>query len=483
MNKTRIHLFPDTNLFFQCKDIGELPWSELGDFDQVELIVTRPIQKEIDKSKGEMTTRLGKRARKAHGLLRDVISNQLNPIVLRERNPKILLSLQVGLKPNAALATTLDYDEADDTLVGITSGFATNNLELDVGVLTHDGGVMASAVTAGVAHYAIPETWLAPPEETKADKELRAAQAEIVRLRTAEPKFEVACVDGSGQPIDRIVFDNPHVEALVPSEIEALMRQAREKFPERKNFIPPKAVPPVSSSKGISLESLKGLHMPPTDQQIEAYHDAYKKWEVALEEALGRIHKRLVAETSKLVASFRARNVGTRPAENALVEMKAHGSFYIWRPKRDVDDDTAERKGLPSPPAAPTRPNYVHMLGRHMRSFGLWDNLDSAIPSALPFIPKQHDAEGFYYRAGSSGSDLSLSCDLWRHGQGNEDFDVSIEPHGPREALGAIEFRIHASNLTDAVSLKIPIEIRSLTPSAFDYAEKMVGQLIEEDND
>ncbi|MER9338759.1 hypothetical protein NKJ06_33360 [Mesorhizobium sp. M0293] len=142
MNKARIHLFPDTNLFFQCKDIGGLPWSDLGDFDEVELIVSRPIQKEIDRRKGETTTRLGKRARKAHGLLRDVISNKLNPIVLREKNPKILLFLQVDLKPNAALATKLDYEEADDTLVGITSGFATNNSELDVGVLTHDGGVM-----------------------------------------------------------------------------------------------------------------------------------------------------------------------------------------------------------------------------------------------------------------------------------------------------------------------------------------------------
>ncbi|MER9338758.1 hypothetical protein NKJ06_33355 [Mesorhizobium sp. M0293] len=334
-----------------------------------------------------------------------------------------------------------------------------------------------------MAHYAIPETWLAPPEETKADKELKAAQAEIIRLRTAEPKFEVTCVDGGGQPIDRIVLDNPHVEALVPSEIETLMLQAREKFPERTNFSPPKTVLPVSSGKGISLESLKGLYMPPTDQQIEAYHEAYKKWEVELEEALGRIHKRLVAETSKLTASFRARNVGTRPAENALVEMIAHGSFYIWRPKRDDDNDGPKRKGLPPPPAAPTRPNYAHMLGRHMRGFGLWDNLHPAVPSALSFMPKEHDAEGFYYKTGSSGSGLSLSCDLWRHGQGSEGFDAFIEPHSLKEASGAVELRIHASNLTDTVSLKIPVEIRSTALSAFDYAAKEIDQLSQKPED
>ena len=61
-------LFPDTNLFLQGKDLREIDWVSLGDFDVIDLVVTRPIQSEIDKLKGKGSGRVSGRARAASSL-------------------------------------------------------------------------------------------------------------------------------------------------------------------------------------------------------------------------------------------------------------------------------------------------------------------------------------------------------------------------------------------------------------------------------
>ena len=51
MNEKILYLFPDTNLFVQCKPLQELNWSEWSDFTEVHLIVCRPVTREIDNQK------------------------------------------------------------------------------------------------------------------------------------------------------------------------------------------------------------------------------------------------------------------------------------------------------------------------------------------------------------------------------------------------------------------------------------------------
>lgn len=40
-----LYLFPDTNLFIQCRPLEELDWTQWSAFDQVHLIVSRPVQR------------------------------------------------------------------------------------------------------------------------------------------------------------------------------------------------------------------------------------------------------------------------------------------------------------------------------------------------------------------------------------------------------------------------------------------------------
>jgi hypothetical protein len=66
-------IFPDTNAFVQCRPLEQVDWSVWKDFDEVHLIVSRPVQSEIDNQKSKGSDRLGRRGRVASSLFREVI--------------------------------------------------------------------------------------------------------------------------------------------------------------------------------------------------------------------------------------------------------------------------------------------------------------------------------------------------------------------------------------------------------------------------
>jgi hypothetical protein len=49
------YLFPDTNVFVQCRPLEELDWSSWRELDEVHLVVSRPIESEIDAHKNRGT--------------------------------------------------------------------------------------------------------------------------------------------------------------------------------------------------------------------------------------------------------------------------------------------------------------------------------------------------------------------------------------------------------------------------------------------
>lgn len=72
-----LYLFPDTNVFIQCRPLEDLDWSEWTDFDEVHLLVCRTVQREIDHQKNRGNDRVGRRARKVSSLFRDIVQGVL----------------------------------------------------------------------------------------------------------------------------------------------------------------------------------------------------------------------------------------------------------------------------------------------------------------------------------------------------------------------------------------------------------------------
>ena len=176
---TRIlYLFPDTNLFIQCRPLHELRWKTWTEFDEVHVIVSRPVQSEIDQQRIEGNDRVGKRARAASSLLRENHRGDRREARARHGSDREGISA-ADLKPYGGFCSyRLDYGEPDDRLVGIAHAFLQQNPGVEARILTHDAGPLASAKMVGVPFEAVTSGF-GHLKTTEAEKYLENSNARL----------------------------------------------------------------------------------------------------------------------------------------------------------------------------------------------------------------------------------------------------------------------------------------------------------------
>jgi PIN domain len=491
-----LYLFSDTNAFVQCRPLEQVDWSGWKEFDEVHLIVSRPVQVEIDNQKNKGSDRLGNRARTTSRMFRELIVADSDHKVIREVGPCVKLFIRQDLKPSPELADRLSYEERDDQLVGITHAFAQRNPGADVRVLTHDTGPMASARMIGVAFVAIPDDWLLPPETNEAEKKIAVLQAELTRLKKAAPAFRITCVDVEGNAIDKIEIEAARYAPLNNDHVTELMERLKQRFPIATDF--GAREPAERDAKGFARAffQTKEIFAPATDDEIASYKDeAYPKWFESCERTLRGLHQFLEVEDGVPTFRFAVTNDGARPAKDALITIEAKGDFAIMAPKRNDDAKEVESKpiALPSPPAPPQ--------GKwRLKPFA--DMLQSAIPGAMGVrarlvtpdfagaisglrdFDRRRDPNGLYWkphRPTEPVSTLNLECEQWRHGVEPELFDGQIYFGTERDFIaGALECRIHAENLTDIALIRVPVRIQIRQADAYETAKALVQRLVDD---
>ena len=200
----------------------------------------------------------------------------------------------------------------------------------------------------------------------------------------------------------------------------------------------------------------------------------------------------------------------TRPATDALITFEARGNFQIRPPSSDDQDEERDGNGddgddvqsmvLPRPPVAPYgewKQTIGGKPGVALRAFEelarsiqihphLTRDTDHFLNLPMLHAPQRltpsHDPNAFYYkpdRPSLPQSLFCLSCDQWRHDDGEEPFHCEIHvPTNQENAEGAVVCRIQAANLSRPVSELIPIRIGITHASAFESAQKMVEALL-----
>ncbi|MGB7100292.1 MAG: PIN domain-containing protein [Xanthobacteraceae bacterium] len=246
-----VYLFPDTNLFVQCSPLEQLDWKLLGVFDEIRLLVSRPIQSEIDNQKNKGRDRLGDKARMTSKLFREIILDPDGQKVIEREKPLVTLSIRHEIRPSDEIVDRLDYRERDDQLIGIAYAFRGANPGADVRVLTNDTGPMASARMLGMEYIAVPNEWLLAPESTAAERRITALETQVARLRDAEPAFSIYFVDATGAPIERLEAEIVRYDPLGEGDVSELMSRIRSKFPLASHFGP--AEPSSRSVSGLGF--------------------------------------------------------------------------------------------------------------------------------------------------------------------------------------------------------------------------------------
>jgi hypothetical protein len=363
-----ILLVADTNLFFECKSLDQLPWSELG-CDPVVILLTKPVLDEIDKHK-KANGRTRARALEIFGQVRGMLTSAAQEVEIRSSSPKVVLRRMTNVKPDPAFKDDLDYTKTDERLVGIVSALNAQASASNVKLFTDDTGPATTADGLGVPYLMINENWRRPPSETTEDKKIKELEKDLATYRAQEPKISIGACDMADES-NVVEIRQKVATPLTDIEIERILDKLRLKHPLVTDFTPP----PSSITTAPSGEITTTEYSSPSEDAISQYCDvAYPQWIDECRKILEKLHEGRSEIAPPVVLRWPMANIGTRPASQVRIEFEAKGPLKLLRVHAHKEDesDTVVIDGSVKPsavaltkfPSAPKPPLFQKQVTR-----------------------------------------------------------------------------------------------------------------------
>lgn len=188
---------------------------------------------------------------------------------------------------------------------------------------------------------------------------------------------------------------------------------------------------------------------------------------------------------------MKTQNVGSRPADDALVVLNVQGDVFLRPPKRNEEDEEMENdyqeslKLSPAPSAPQGRwermdPWSVSSSIARLASNVNWQN-DGLLRPIFRNAPLQRDPNALYFKEGERGrlnKHIEYECAQWRHAQPAEEFQMDVVcPFKPGIYSALVSAEVHAANLTHPKVVQLPIKILVEESSCLEIAQEMVAAL------
>ena len=424
-------LFADTNLFLHYKSLDQIDWSKLGNFYHIEVVVCPPVQREIDELKGGRERRRSERARKAASIFLEIAEH--GPQQQRTASPRVMLDLYVTSQPKQDLADWLDYSQNDDRIIGHLAQFREDNPSADAHLLTRDSGPILKARTLGIPYIRIPDDWLLPSEPDDRDREIQQLKRELQEFQAQEPEFGFSCSQSPSAQPGHIEVTYGAYQSLTSIERDQLIGRLQERHRRR-----------VTNRKWISAD------------RVSQYEDRdYPAWISECQGWMDHVHEIVQMEhCPELTVSIQ--NIGSRPARNALIEMRASDTIGLTASVAELREcGLIPVMARPKPPDQP-QPGWGHLLGNQTA-------LSRMLLPHLNVAQDFRDQEDFEY-----ASDVKLeiepsvvfSCALWRHSLESREFTIRLVPEEFSNPIrGEITCTVHAENLTKPATFKLIVTL------------------------
>jgi hypothetical protein len=440
------YLLVDTNLFLQCRNLPELPWSELADGqDLVVLMVPRAVQRELDQLKQDGNSRRASRARKASSLLRRIVLSDEARLELRSSGPKV----EISFPPPTTLPSDCGFNlaETDDCIVAEALVFGRQHSDATVEVFSNDTSLLLTAKLHRVAFRVIPDDWLLPPEPDSRDKRIIELQNRVRALERQSPEIQISATVDGDTLTEAFNITVEEFEPLSETQLDAMVAVVAAKFPMVIDF--PKDEP------AIGLAGLT-VFTPPSEQEIFHYKRvAYPGW-------LDEMRKLLVAlpshlESRRLSVNFILSNIGGAPAEHILVEFRSTKGLLLQEPP-----PKAELTRFPLPPKPPKGRRTG--LFEQAQAVASWrpPGFDFSLPP-IPALGGRRDRNTFYWkdRPSEPSDAVIFECEEFRHQIESEVFSLDLlVARGMRDQKSAVSCIVTASNLVQPASLVIPVTVQ-----------------------
>ncbi|HEY4113908.1 MAG TPA: PIN domain-containing protein [Rhizomicrobium sp.] len=357
-----VQLVADTNLYFECMTLEELPWHELR-FDPIVVLLTKPVLDEIDKHK-KANGRTRKRALEIFQRIRAMLATSATETVIQEHSPRVILRRSPNVVPDTSLVGTLDYTRNDDRLIGIVATLNKEASAPKIMLFTDDTGPAAAADGLGLPFTMIPQSWRRPEQQSTEEKRIVDLEKDLATYRSQEPKISIdPCIPADDS--ETVTVTRRIAEPLTELEIEELLSALRLKHPMKTEFTP--TVQQNEQSQFGAGDTVR--FDPPDEEEVKNYQDAlYPQWLDKCRKILADLHQGRDEPEEPVILRWRMSNDGTRPASQVRVQFEAQGPLKIAR-LRDVDEEpTADETpaaadatdpNFPSPPRPPSLKRVV----------------------------------------------------------------------------------------------------------------------------
>jgi hypothetical protein len=474
-------LFVDTNFFLQCKPINEILWNEISD-DDIEILITRPVQIEIDRLKNDGNSRRSKKARSTNSLFRNMLSTPETQIQYKVNEISIILKFSNPYSEEQlkTIQDNLDTTYNDDKILAEVKYFIKENGTEGVFFVSHDTNPLLTAKRNNIPFKQIPDSWLLPPENDARDKEIIQLRDQVKTLMEKEPIIQTKMAIHGELFIDYEfnVSINEYIE-LNTAELEEIIDRATEKHPLKTDFTEElKQKPQISLGQLINEK-----YIPPDQTKIDKYkNEEYPKWKNDLKEFFND-HCKTYNQAERFVpCGLTVENIGSRPVDNLIIEISVFNDAVLYQ--SDIADLVSSRTypPFPRPPEPPK--------GFWKQTSPLWNNENLAkiikidsyanTPLGIPHIEnltRVRDKYAFYWLNKPESTDKiwKFECNEFRHKIEPELFSLNLGINGNLdEGKVNIKVKISGSNLSEPFEVVYKLKFTIKKKNAYDDLIKLI---------
>jgi hypothetical protein len=417
----------DTNIFLQCRDLPELPWSDVTDAAEIELYPTHTVLMEIERLKNDGNERRSDRARKTSARLRDLASSADRRLILREKGPRLLLLLPPMLAEEdeqRVLSHPLhDYRIVEETRLIVDT-------LSDVRLLTADIGPRLRAEQRGVPVAHVGENWLLPREASAIEK--RVSKLERALTERGAPLL-VASLSAPDHPdfkFERTQYGE------VPQK---LVNELSELFTRNA----------IAEAEAEVDRVVRGFMFPNTLQRPEDYLADVRDWREAVREAISHlpVHAHIASRLNQF--TLRIANEGAGPAEHVKVTITGRTNVILAGASASALYWNADDRYL-----ADARRGPPHLALPDLPEAGPMAN----VPTLADMLarPQPRDRYTFCRTSEDDGDQADMiifECEDFRQGEETELHFAAFV--GGAQPIGAISVAITAFNLTAPVAVHV----------------------------
>lgn len=453
-----MYLFVDTNVLLHGKDFNSIDWSKLVDTKNIVIMISRPVQEEIDKLKNLGNSRRSRRAKKWSSLFRKLVD-------VSDNNETICsgtIDVEVRLSPRVNYSNISDYDlddisRPDNKIIFEALEFRKTNLPTtDVRLLTNDSNPMLTARFLGLDYVEFKDEFLEPPESDDRDKKIKDLQNNLQQMSSNLPVIQLIVEKPKEE--DTSIFSQ--FETFGEKHITTLSRYLTKRHP--------RYVFPTKEKKPGTL-SIMDAFQDRIQDKIELYHKEYDAFESSIECFCKELHSFVNLNLRMLSLRVRVTNTGSVPCRNILLQIELGKGLVIVPPENSV---AYSKVGFEEPtlPIPPDDPDITSIVGLHNSSW-YTNQLDmirhfdkNVVPKFARFLAGcfewTNDCDGFQQKA-------SFSCDNLMHQMDDIFLDLKLLIMEKDISDSYVKCTLAADNL------RKPVEIVSKIKFKFDGFQEL----------